>query len=241
MAGKGKKTFVAGEVLVAQDVNEYLMDQSVMNFASSAARASAIPTPSAGMTSYISTTGTASIPQLETYTGSAWQTPYGMTLLSTAILSGASLTIENVFSATYDSYQIVLSNVRTSGAVLVWFRVGTTATGYYGTSIQSGAGYTTPSGNAVFFNQSNAAQLDTSLVSGSTTTTTGGGTITVQNPFLAISTTIQCMASDPRTDGQGRFATGAHLAATSFTSFTIGAGGGTFSSGNVRVYGLRNS
>jgi hypothetical protein len=49
MAGKGKKTFVAGEVLVAQDVNDFLMDQTVMNFASDAARSSAIPTPTEGM------------------------------------------------------------------------------------------------------------------------------------------------------------------------------------------------
>jgi len=53
MAGQGKKTFVAGEVLLAQDVNDFLMDQSVMNFATSAARSSAIPTPTEGMVTYL--------------------------------------------------------------------------------------------------------------------------------------------------------------------------------------------
>jgi hypothetical protein len=48
----GKKTFVAGEVLTAQDVNDYLMDQSVMVFGGTAARSSAIPTPTEGMMSY---------------------------------------------------------------------------------------------------------------------------------------------------------------------------------------------
>jgi hypothetical protein len=52
MAGLGKKTFVAGEVLLAQDVNGYLMDQSVMVFGGTAARSSAIPTPTEGMMSY---------------------------------------------------------------------------------------------------------------------------------------------------------------------------------------------
>jgi len=61
----GKKTFVAGEVLLAQDVNDLLMDQTIMNFASSAARASAIPTPTEGMTTYLQDTNT-----LETYNGS---------------------------------------------------------------------------------------------------------------------------------------------------------------------------
>jgi hypothetical protein len=65
----GKKTFVAGEVLTAQDVNDYLMDQSVMNFASSAARSSAIPTPTEGMTSYRSDADI-----VEVYNGSAWAT-----------------------------------------------------------------------------------------------------------------------------------------------------------------------
>jgi hypothetical protein len=67
MAGKGKKTFVAGEVLLAQDVNDYLMDQSVMNFATSAARSSAIPTPTEGMF-----TVTTDNDQLDYYNGSAW-------------------------------------------------------------------------------------------------------------------------------------------------------------------------
>jgi hypothetical protein len=63
----GKKTFVAGEVLLAQDVNDYLMDQSVMTFASSAARSSAIPTPTKGMMSV-----TTDDNELDYYNGSAW-------------------------------------------------------------------------------------------------------------------------------------------------------------------------
>jgi hypothetical protein len=47
-----KKTFVAGEVLLAQDVNQFLMDQMVMVFGGTAARSSAIPTPSEGMVTY---------------------------------------------------------------------------------------------------------------------------------------------------------------------------------------------
>jgi hypothetical protein len=63
----GKKTFVAGEVLTAQDVNDYLMDQSVMTFASSAARSSAIPTPTEGMFSV-----TTDNDQVDYYNGSDW-------------------------------------------------------------------------------------------------------------------------------------------------------------------------
>ena len=51
-----KKTFTAGEVLAAADVNTFLMDQSVMTFADSAARGSAIGTATEGMVTYLEDT-----------------------------------------------------------------------------------------------------------------------------------------------------------------------------------------
>jgi hypothetical protein len=114
-----RKTFVAGEVLLAQDVNQFLMDQSVMNFATSAARSSAIPTPTEGMTSYISTTGTASIPQIETYTGSQWQTPYGLTLLnSTSIPAATQVSVNNVFTSAYRNYLVLIDVTKHTGSTI---------------------------------------------------------------------------------------------------------------------------
>jgi hypothetical protein len=62
----GRKVFVANEILSAADVNDYLMDQSVMVFSGTAARSSAIGTPTAGMVSYLTDTST-----LQVY-GTAW-------------------------------------------------------------------------------------------------------------------------------------------------------------------------
>lgn len=67
MAGAGRKTFVAGAVLTASDVNTYLMDQAVMRFATASARSTALPTPSEGMMSYLDDTN-----QVEVYDGSSW-------------------------------------------------------------------------------------------------------------------------------------------------------------------------
>ena len=53
MAGLGYKVFAAGEVLTAANVNGYLMEQSVMVFAGTAARGSALGTPAAGMVTYL--------------------------------------------------------------------------------------------------------------------------------------------------------------------------------------------
>jgi hypothetical protein len=67
MAGAGKKTFTAGETLTASDVNSYLMEQSVMVFGGTAARSSAIPTPTEGMFAV-----TTNDDELDYYNGSAW-------------------------------------------------------------------------------------------------------------------------------------------------------------------------
>jgi hypothetical protein len=56
MAGLGRQVFTAGEVLTANNVNGYLMDQSVMVFADAAARSTAIPSPTEGMVTYLSDT-----------------------------------------------------------------------------------------------------------------------------------------------------------------------------------------
>ena len=67
MAGAGYKSFVAGAVLGASEVNTYLMQQSVMTFTNTTARNAAITSPSAGMLTFIVGTKT-----LELYDGSGW-------------------------------------------------------------------------------------------------------------------------------------------------------------------------
>jgi len=66
MSGAGFRTFTAGEVLTAANVNDYWMKQMVMNFSGTAARASAIPSPTAGMVAHIGG-GTVTV-----YNGTSW-------------------------------------------------------------------------------------------------------------------------------------------------------------------------
>ena len=68
MAGAGFKTFTAGAILGASDVNTYLMQQSLMVFANSTARDAAISAPTEGMHVYDNSTGIVSA-----YDGSVWQ------------------------------------------------------------------------------------------------------------------------------------------------------------------------
>ena len=68
MAGAGYKLFNTGDVLTAAQVNTYLQEQTVMVFASSAARTSALSGVLAeGMVSYLQDTNA-----VEVYNGSAW-------------------------------------------------------------------------------------------------------------------------------------------------------------------------
>jgi hypothetical protein len=67
MAGAGYNTFTAGNILRATEVNTYLMQQSVMVFATAAARLAAIPAPTDGMVSYLKDTKF-----YYTYNGTAW-------------------------------------------------------------------------------------------------------------------------------------------------------------------------
>jgi hypothetical protein len=56
MAGAGFKTFSAGEVLTAADVNTYIMQQQIMVFADATARDAAITAPAEGMFAYLKDT-----------------------------------------------------------------------------------------------------------------------------------------------------------------------------------------
>ena len=58
MAGLGYKAFASGEVLTAANLQGYAVDQSVMVFASAAARTSALTSPSQGMVTYLTDSGT---------------------------------------------------------------------------------------------------------------------------------------------------------------------------------------
>ena len=91
MAGAGYRTFQSGEVLTSNNVQTYLMDQAVQVYSGTAARASAVPSPSTGMVAYSTATG------MQVFNGSAWvnvgSTGYGV---ATGGASTASATISGI-------------------------------------------------------------------------------------------------------------------------------------------------
>lgn len=234
MAGAGYKTFTAGEVLTASDVNTFLMQQSVQNYGGTAARSSAIPSPSTGMVSYIGTTGTATIPQLEVYTGSAWQAPYGLTLLANVTMSAATVaSISSVFSTTYDTYRIIIAGKAVSSSATItyqnllagtpaatnyryssWYAVGATSGVNHFSSGTTSAilGYlTTGSDDLIVFDVTNPALAK--MTNGNTQINYGDATMTVGSVL--------------------------HTTATAYDGFRISSNQNV--NATIRVYGYRNS
>jgi hypothetical protein len=250
MAGLGKKTFTAGDVLIAGDVNSYLMDQTVMNFATVAARSSAIPVPSTGMVSYVGDTGsetpTTTIPQIEAYTGAAWQTPYGMTLLTSSTFTAAtSVSINNVFTTAYDNYVITVTG--TSSADLdIGMRLRASGTDVTSASYQSVTqrlfigGGTPPTAS----NTGGVGQTSMINTFGLGNGRTSAATVNVFRPFT--SDPWKSITATNAFNHSGVNVLTANMAgslnsSTLFDGFTfilVSAGSIT---GTLRVYGLRNA
>jgi hypothetical protein len=67
LAGAGFKLFENGNVLLASEVNTFMMDQMIMVFADAATREASITAPSEGMFAFLKDTDT-----LTFYDGTSW-------------------------------------------------------------------------------------------------------------------------------------------------------------------------
>lgn len=132
MAGAGAKLFTDGSVLNAEQVNTYLMDQSIMRFASASARDAAFggagePTLAEGMMCYLN-----DVNLLQSYDGTAWVVAgiparSGMIVVSPTTVSvgsgsfslsngGAvtftsvsSVSLNTVFNTTFENYKVYVT------------------------------------------------------------------------------------------------------------------------------------
>jgi hypothetical protein len=118
MAGAGYKLFATGDVLTAAQVNTYLMQQTVMVFASSAARTSALSGVLAeGMVSYLQDTNT-----LEVYDGSAW---VGATGDITGLTAGTGISISSATGPVPTVTNSMATEITAKGDLIVGTGSGT--------------------------------------------------------------------------------------------------------------------
>lgn len=238
MAGAGYKSWSAGNVLTASDVNTYLMEQAVMSFAGTAARGSALPSPSAGMVSHIGG-GT-----VQVYNGTAWtdiDTVGGLVKIAANTFSAQStVSINDCFSSTYENYLLIVrvSAASTNSQVRLRLRVsGTDDTGsnyaYANRYLRLDAGGSgTGTGSAATAMQLAATQNSADGCS---------AVINIVAPNLTVYTKMSGFAVNQQNSGdvylydQGCM----HTLSTAYTGCTVAVDTGTFT-GTVRVYGYRN-
>ena len=238
----GFRTFTAGEVLTASNVQNYLMDQSVMTFAGSAARSSAIGTANfeEGMTSYLKDTD-----KLEVYNGTNWvgvapTTTQGLTLINTTSFSGvASQSLAtNTFTSTYENYKILITlSAADDGQVFFKLRASGTdsSAGYYWGAIGREAGggvynnYAANDGTGFFILNTDGATPDIT-----------SSEITLFNPQLARKT--KYVANSTGAANAGTIIAfqngGSHSATTAYDSITFYNATGGNISGKVSTYGF---
>jgi hypothetical protein len=229
--------FVSGEVLTAAEMTQ--VNTGIPVFATTVTRDAAFggsgeKVLAEGQMAYIEATNATQF-----YDGAAWQSVgAGLTLIkSQTITPGVgSVAVTDVFSATYEQYQISVSNVQTSGTgAWLALTLGSTATGYYGsltTSLFSSGAFT---GGGNF---SNASSFNYAFAISDPATNLNGGSIIVTNPFATKRTVLNGFVTFLSASGYAGTVGGYQNSDTSFTGFTLTPSSGTITSGNISVYGL---
>jgi hypothetical protein len=229
-----RKVFQGFTPLDAEDVNEFLMDQAVMSFAGTAARGSALPSPNHGMASWLQ-----DLDSFEIYNGSSWASlgsqPTLDLLNSTSFSGVTSQQVDNVFSADYQNYKIIIKLTAGSNGLLLFLRTvsgGTPASG----SIYSTGRYSVGSNSANnAFNENNTLRTEARL--GGIGLSIGLGVeVNLYNPFATATTKLTNLSS-------GRllsFGGVAWTVTTSYDGLQILADSGTIT-GTMSVYGIRES
>jgi hypothetical protein len=166
-----RKVFVAGEILTAADVNTNLMDQAVQVFDSSAARGSAIPSPTEGMVTYLSDSNL-----VEAYTGAAFKPVAGVLQVVRATDSTSRTTASTSFTDANISVTITPKSA-TSVIYLFWSFLGFPATDTYMRFQITDSGNTAVSGaEAGEFGSSGLSLTSVTLIGFSTPGTTSAVT-----------------------------------------------------------------
>jgi len=272
-----RKVFTPGEILTAANVNEFLMDQSVMSFSDSTARGSAIPSPIEGMTTYLedkdtlslynatdwtsdrtiqvfadSTARGSAIPSpldgmasylqdsdsLNIYSGTNWVGVGASThqLVSTTSFSAvASHQVDNVFSATYQNYLIIINSTASSADSLLFLRLATGGTADSGSIYDTGRYTVGVAASSSAFNENTVLRTEARI--GQSVTDLGVGVeVNIYNPFTSDKTKLTSLSA-------GRLLSFGGVALTSTTSFDgveILPDSGTMT-GTMSVFGIKEN
>jgi len=187
--------------------------------------------------------------QLLVWNGTAWvipnapaQNPMGLELITTGVLSTATTNFQSCFTSTYRNYRVIVDSptMSSAGDFYIRYLTGTSTpssgSNYYwayrGINSAAASADNTASANAHGYMGWSAAGAGG----------TGGISVDIYQPNLAVTTIATINASSL---GSGVYVVRngqvAWDAATVFTGFQITSAGAATLTGNVSIYGYRNS
>lgn len=226
--------FTAGQILTAAQVTQ--INTGIPVFATTVTRDAAFggtgeKTLAQGQYAYIEATGT-----LQVYTGSAWVAAGGgLTLIKSQTIGSAvsSVTITDVFSATYDDYLVKIDTTfSVNGARMLMRGTGSTGATYAGNFLYMDTSNTTVAGTQ--YVSSTYFEIGLSSSTGRTCID-----VNVYNIFdAAVATRINHQFMGNQYSGSG----GSRDSATnSSTALDLTAASGTLTGGSVFVYGYQKA
>jgi hypothetical protein len=160
--------------------------------------------------------------------------------------SASAISLNNVFSSTYDNYRIFATATVVTAATYMSLRLRVNNADNSSTNYRLGnIRLRTQSGEGVFAavtNNATSADL-VRMDNTSGQSWTFDTSIDIGQPFLSQFTTFKGMGTSTAVvgtnQGEAQYVNGFFIDSTSFTGFTLFAPSGTFT-GTVRVYGYRN-
>ena len=228
-------TFAAAEVLTA--ANQNLLSNGIPVFSGTATRNDAFggsgeKTLAEGQFAYLEDSNTT-----QYYDGAAWQSvgTSALTFIkSQAIVAGAStFTMSSAFSATYENYLITAQNLVMSGA---GNNIRMTINGSAGSTYSCMGIYVDYSSPTVNGSVSSASSSGIAFMDQTAASTQFS--VYVYSPFLAAATTFSGQQANT---ARGSIFNGIDTNAASSTAFTLTMTANTFTSGNIRIYGIATS
>ena len=230
------KVFTNGSVLNASEINDNLMNQSVMVFSNSTTRAAALTAPVEGMLTWLQDTN-----RYEYYSGAgAWVAlgAPGLELIKVETIGTtvSSIPVASAFSTDYDNYKVIIQGGTASTTGDLSIQMTGATTGYY-----SGTVRVIAAGTGSFTAQSNQASMEIGRYT--TGTNQPSATLEIMAPFQAARTTMTSTSIFADTSaGPFRQIAGFLNNTTSYTGFTIlSSAGTTLTGGTISVYGYRKA
>lgn len=218
--------FAAGDTLYLQNIGAGVCTVTAGTATVTSAGPLAIPQWGSGTLYFTSASAAIYFPSAVTVT-----TPGMVRIVTSTVSAQSTVTLTNVFSATYHSYLITLSNMSGTDTILK-ATLGATATGYsYG-----GREWKYNAASADRF-ASNTTYIEANVIG---TAAGSSSLIYVQNPFLSITTTFQTMQISNKNDPGAIQQQGFLNNTTSYTDMVFTMTTGTFS-GTITAYGLAQS